>query len=77
MKTTQKETQTDQPPTINDVFNSWLSGLTVGEYKTTIYLLKDKLGWSDQVLSQKRNGGSAIKLAEQLAIETLTGALIF
>lgn len=80
MKLTQKEIQTDQPQSINDVFNNYLNGLNVGEYKHKIDLIKSKLGWSNQVLSQKRTSnksGSAIKLAEQIALEKITGDKIF
>jgi hypothetical protein len=80
MKPTQKEVQTDQPPSFNDVFNNYLNGLAVGEYKHKIDLIKTKLGWSNQVLSQKRTSnksGSAIKVAEQIALESITGDKIF
>lgn len=80
MKDKQKETQTDEMPSFNDVFNNYLNGLAVGEYKHKIDLIKQKLGWSNQVLSQKRTSnksGSAIKMAEQIAIETITGDKIF
>jgi len=62
--------------TNGELFNAWLNGLSIIEYANTVKTLKERLGWSDQVFSQKRKCTN-FKLSEQIAIECITAEKIF
>ncbi len=71
--------QIKEPVPVNsnvERFNNWLDGLTIKEYSYAVPLLKQKLGWSDQVFSQKRKAKS-FKKSEEIAIESIIQLNIF
>jgi hypothetical protein len=65
----------NQDPAVR--LSNYMDSCTITEYQTISKILRDQLGWSRTVLSNKKSGKSPLTKAELIAIPLLINRSIF